>query len=253
MLLRNLALLLLLFSCHQQILADVLKPPEEFKSVYALSRGILEFGTTTRSLKQNSDNTYTFQSKTKAVAALSWVLNGHVEETSTWTYRGGQIVPLKYKFDKVGGKKRNELLTFDWDKNIVTNSMGPKPWRIPVDPGTMDKHLYQLVIIELLKKGKTTFNFQVADRGKIKPFDFKVVSNETVETPLGTFDAVKIKRIGDKRKTIFWCVKELDYFAVKITQIEKDGERYIAVLENFNGATNAKQLQALSGKNTPGK
>ena len=39
---------------------------------------------------------------------------------------------------------------------------------------------------------------------------------------------------------------------MKITQIEKDGEKYDAVLKNYNGATSATELQTLldPGKRT---
>lgn len=240
---------LLLFIGLGSALAEPPALTREFSSTYSLSRGFLVFGKTTRTMKRNADNSYTFESTTTAVDALDWILKGHVIETSTWKYQDGTAIPMRYQYDKTGGKKnRNVILTFNWEKNIVTNDINSDPWRMSIEPGTLDKHLYQLLIMEDLRRGKTDISYQIADGGKLKDYTFKVIGREMIDTPLGQFNAIKVKRVGDKRKTIFWCAEELDYFAVQITQIEKDGEKYVAILENYNGATSAEELQQLSAQ-----
>ena len=77
----------------------------------------------------------------------------------------------------------------------------------------MDKLLYQLAIMHDLQNGRTPASYRIADGGGIKTYSFEKLGEEVVETPLGSFDTIKILRHkpGSSRKYVFWCAPDLEY------------------------------------------
>ena len=71
---------------------------------------------------------------------------------------------------------------------------------------------------------------------------------ESVETMVGTVDAIKVERVRDptqsKRITILWFAKDWDYLLVRLQQVEKDGKEYQIILEN--GSVNNKTVKGRS-------
>jgi hypothetical protein len=66
--------------------------------------------------------------------------------------------------------------------------------------------------------------YAIADGGSLKTYRFMVVGEETVETPAGTFDTLKLERLREDntRYTALWCAPELNYLPVKLMQRESD-------------------------------
>ena len=61
------------------------------------------------------------------------------------------------------------------------------------------------------------------ERGELKKYVFSRQGQEKLTTPAGDFTTVKVKvvRAGNKRSTMFWLAKELDYMPAKIVHREK--------------------------------
>jgi hypothetical protein len=89
-----------------------------------------------------------------------------------------------------------------------------------------------------LQQDKKDVTFNVADGGKLKEYRFKVVGQETLEVPAGTFATVKVTKLRNnkKRQTYVWCAPELNYLPVRIWQRETDDSVYTSDLESFSGA-----------------
>jgi hypothetical protein len=158
-----------------------------------------------------------------------------LNESSTFYVEDHQIIPTKYEYKSSAlGKKRSATLTFDWDKNLVRNDVKDKPWNLAINPKTLDKLSIQLQIRQDLKQGKNEFDYQIADGGYIKNWQFKREKMETIETNLGRVSAIKIIRTDNLekgKKTSFWFVPKYDYLLVKLEHRE-DGESYHLDIES---------------------
>ena len=209
--------------------------PEHFTAHYTLSKGIINFGETTRSLKKETNGEYVFESYTVATGMFAWLLKGHIRERSYWRYKDGNIEPVKYIYERKGKKKRHVELTFDWDKLAVLNKINSDPWQMDIKPGTLDKLVYQLSLMLDLKQGKREFFYNIADGGKLKTYHIVSLGEEDVETPIGTFKTIKITRDDDKHTTILWCAEKLSYLPVKIEYSEDDDGPYTALIESLEG------------------
>jgi len=201
---------------------------QPYQARYSLdwASGVSFSGDAVRSLRREGDNWLLETNASAMFASLA--------ESSRFSL-SPHIQPQQYNFKrKVLGKKRKAQLDFDWQQQQVTNNVNNEPWTMAIAPGVLDKLSVQLQLRLDLKSGKTRFEYQVADGGKLKAYRFKVDGNESITTPAGTFDAVKVSRdrgSDSKRKTWIWFAPALDYMIVKIHQIEKSNKEYKLVLK----------------------
>lgn len=176
-----------------------------------------------------------------SVKASTWLARS--SESSRFQLHQGQIRPLHYHYErKVLGKKREATLSFNWDDLRVLNDVKPPPWSMAIPAHAHDRLSYQLQLRQDLAAGATELSYAVADGGRLKTYRFEVLGEETVQSPAGTFTALKVQRVRDPdndRETLIWFAPERDYAIVKLLQVEPDGKRYELLLKSIE--TNASQ------------
>lgn len=236
-------------SMSQSLFASPL--PEDFSVVYIFSRNGMNMGIVKRSLHAASDNKYVFESVSEATGFISLFVRDTITERSVWTYINGKPRPMQYVYSRDGGRKeRHVKLNFDWDKGIVTNSINNDPWQMHVPPTTQDKLLYQLTLMIDLKTGRGKPQYAIADGGTLKDYEFSILGEEKIDTPVGKLDTIKLKRIDDKRHTVIWCAKSLDYLPVRIEQVEKDDAKLAMMIREVTGLPDTKKAVAPSASDS---
>ena len=180
-------------------------------------------GQATRQLEISNDQQTTFRFEAKTIAAK-------VSENSNFNWQGCIPHPHTYSYERKGLAKRKKHLnqSFDWDKQKVISRFKKDQVEIPLQDGVMDKLSYQLAIRCDLLKGQQTLNYKVMDRSRIKHYQFKVVGEEALDSPIGPLETVKVERIRDneRRQTFLWFAKNLDYLLVKLEQKDTGGNHY---------------------------
>ena len=136
------------------------------------------------------------------------------------------------------GKNRKDRLIFDWQSN--TASFAETDYTVA--PGTLDKLLYQVQMRQdLMAAGKGTWpkmHYQIADRNRLREYEFQITGEEIIETPIGKFNTVKATRIrrDSDRITTFWMAPEYDFLLIRLKQIEDKGGFELLLKEaEFNG------------------
>lgn len=196
-----------------------------YKADYHYNAGMLLSANMVRRLSRNADGSYTFTSTMEATGLLALVLSDNIEESSTWALADGRPRPLKYQYHHTGrkqGDERHAVLDFDWKKGVVTNRINDDPWTMKVPTGAQDKLLYQYTLMRDLQAGRGLFSYDIADGGELKNFRFERVGTESIVTPLGRLETVKLQRLHGSRRDLIWCAAALDYMPVRIEQ-HKDG------------------------------
>ncbi|MDH3980303.1 MAG: DUF3108 domain-containing protein [Gammaproteobacteria bacterium] len=217
--------------------ASAALPLPDFKASYELTRGSLKIGNSTIELSNGSDGTYTYKSHSWPVRWVAWFLKDKLFETSRGAITDAGIRPDYYHYQRTGGTKEREAkLAFDWERMVVENNVEDSPWEMDIPAGTIDKLVSQLGMMHALANGQHDITFNIADGGKLKEYRFKVVGEETLELPAGTFETVKVTKLRDnnKRETYIWCAPTLNYLPVRIWQREKDDSKYQSDLESFS-------------------
>ena len=234
---RILALSLVLVAPSQAQPPQALTP---FSITYQVSHQGHQAGEATQTLSKEQDH-YTL----RFYSDLQLFFFKHTrEEVSQFSWHQDRIRPHQYSIKTSGiGKKRNAQLVFDWDKHEVENHVSSPIWRAPLEEDTQDRLSHQLMLKHGLQQGKTEFHFTVADGGKIKAYHYALEETETLETPLGQIDALRIKRIrnNQRRQTWLWFAPSLDYALVRIRQTKDGQEQADSIISQLNPAVEPAQ------------
>jgi len=195
-----------------------------FTAVYKVSRNNSDIGVRTHALSLK-DNQYIYHASMHATGFASIIKPGEVSETSQWRLSNDRVVPLLYEYRDSNNDSRHAQLKFNWQKNSVTNKVGNKPWEMAIPNGTQDKFSYMLALMQDLQHGRKNTEYKIADGGRLKTYRFTTLKNETITTPLGKFNTVKLQRtrVGKKnRVTYIWLLPEKHYLPVKIERHKGD-------------------------------
>lgn len=173
---------------------------------------------------------------------------GSVNEQSTFQLTADhQLLPTKYSYTRsVFGRDRSEVQDFDWQTSKVQYQKGGNAkTELNIEPGVLDMITHRLQLRRDLIAGKQVFSYPVISRGKLKQYDYKVVSEQILQTAIGPLNTVKVDRvIDDIEKTVsVWLATDWDYLIVKLQQSKgKDGHH----LELKGAVINNKTITPLA-------
>ncbi len=196
--------------------------PKAFQANYSVAKGGMKLGNLNASLKY-SGNRYQYLKSTKATGIAALLTGIKVTEQTDGQFSGQNIVPQNYFFNQSRrSKSRIDKIHFN-GKNAI-GSYKNERYNLPVHAGIQDRASLELVLARDIQLNKPRLNYSVVERGKIKQYNFQKLGNEQIKTSAGTFNTLKVKviRTGNKRETVFWMAKEIDYLPVKIRHREKD-------------------------------
>lgn len=223
------ALLLCCTSLTAQATPVTLEP---YTAVYTnrVDAAISFSGEAVRTLQQLDDDTWELSVQASAMMA-------NIRETTRLKLQKGQLLPLHYDYHRrILTRTRKAQLSFDWATGYVTTDIDDKPWRMAIEPGVHDKLSYQLQMPADIAAGLDRLEYTVADGGHMQVYRFKVTGEDEVETPAGTFRAIRVERDRGEdsdRETLIWFAPELDYLVVRLEQVEPNGNRYALLLKRL--------------------
>ena len=215
-----------------------------YEATYKGKYGSLKV-TMVRSLYKTEGNQYQLNSTAKAFA-------GNIVETSTFevttTTTSNTLTPLRYDYKrKIFGVKKEESLTFDWEKTIGHYQKGKKERRErPIVAGSLDPTLYQLQMQRDITQNPEakSLSYTFARRSQTKTYQFERQAKEEVRVDGKTYKTLVFARTDDKDKeTRFWVVPALDYAIARIRHSE-DGDSYEVQLISYNSSPSFREFLA---------
>lgn len=225
----------LLFSVSTALSAQEIP---DFSANYLVKLNGIQAGELKRSLETQESGQRRFYSVSQAKGVFSFFKPDVIEETSLWQLHKGKVRPQSYAYQRSGGKKEKTLeMDFDWQQNVVSIDDRKHPWQLELEPGTLDKLVYQISLMQDLDRGIQTIDYRIADGGKLKTYHIEVLGEETITTPMGQIDTIKLTRQREKpsdRETTLWCAPALNYLPVKLEHTE-DNTNFTAVLRRLKG------------------
>lgn len=208
-----------------QAFAGVFSP---YQAVYEVNRGKVMLGDSTFTLQKADGECFHLKgvADPKGLAAL---FAGQMTEESHFCLENGKPRSQKYRVTREGGDEDdNYTLRFDWGNQLVTTNKS-EPRELPAEG--FDRTVMELALRQQLarhfKNSKTLpdkdFIFLMVEDDEIKPYRLKVVGRETVSTPAGHYDAIKVERVNSKRRQLrMWLAPDLDYLPVLVERRKKD-------------------------------
>jgi len=224
----------------------------DFSANYLVRLNGIQAGELKRSLETQESGLRRFYSVSQAKGVFSFFKPDLIEETSIWQPLKGKVKPQSYLYQRSGGKKDKTLtMEFDWQKNLVSIDDRKHPWQLDLEPGTLDKLVYQISLMQDLNSGLESIDYRIADGGKLKTYHIEVLGKETITTPMGYIETIKLTRHREKpndRETTLWCAPALNYLPVKLEHLEDDTS-FTAVIRRLKGIDNDDAFTPLQSAN----
>lgn len=155
-----------------------------------------------------------------------------VTETSHFYWIDSGAVPVSYRFEQSGLRRRQENIRFDWDKQRASVIRDDRETDTAIYPGLLDNLSFTAQMSSQLNANAdllnidTTLEYQILDGTEPETQVYRVVARETVTTLAGALDTVLIERVrepGSDRSTRIWLAVEHEFVLAKLEQIE-DGD-----------------------------
>lgn len=201
-------------------------PPQGFRVVFELESRGTTVAETRWSLEPSGGGNFVYESETNTTGIAALFRKARIVERSELRYHEDRPQPLAYSYVRTGHKDRTVAVRFDWEKGIAHNTLRGQTWSMPVPDGTLDKLAYVLALMHDLHAGSLNNAYTVADGGKIKTYQIDYLGEERLETPVGTFDTLKLRRTrsgNTERETIIWSAPVLGFLPVRLEHRESDG------------------------------
>lgn len=196
-----------------------------FKAVYAIKLHGLDAGTVTRTLVIDKNWYYHFTAITQSqIPALQ--ISIFESSQGQWTPEGPQ--PRKYiYYYQIFTKKKNITTALDWQKHTaqttkITNEY-TRNYNVTFPDNVQDKLSYQLMLRLNLKYQTGHFSYPIVNKDVIDTYDFKIIDHETLGTPMGKIQTIKMQCTDAKQQEnsiTFWIAPKYHYALVKIVAIE---------------------------------
>ena len=196
-----------------------------FTATYDVTKAGIALGEMKSVYRIGIDNNYSYSSITKPTGIASWFSSETITEISEGKINNNQHIPETYTYERKGGDKQQSTnITFDYSNKTAKDISNNKTINLQIDSSITDRQIVQVLLMDDMLSGKTELIYQVINKQKIKPYSFKILPEETIETTLGTFKTTPVvrKREGSSRETTLWLAHDLFYLPVKIKQT-KDG------------------------------
>ncbi|MFK7995752.1 MAG: DUF3108 domain-containing protein [Granulosicoccus sp.] len=200
-----------------------------FEVVYQVGNHLINAGTAQLSLT-NDGELWTYSLKTTPRGLIKLAGKGKINESSTFQLaeQDGELLiqTQAYTFRQDDERRRAVDATFDWENNKITHLYRGEEKVENFDTPIIDRLSATLLIMNALRRDFQSAELQVFDTGRVKAVAFNNAGTETLETPLGQIETIRVTNqnaTGGSRQTTTWFAPSLDYMPVKIEH-RKRGE-----------------------------
>ena len=201
----------------------------DFEMRYGLFRGDLRLN-----LKRDEGtNLYSYEVVTRARGMARMVRPDAATESSRFALTATGLQPLQYRLDS--GDDDNEDndsdVRFDWEAGIAHSVYEGTAKELPVEPGVLDRVTADIATIVALRAGREPGGYDMVHRNDIKRYEYRLLGEEQIEVPAGTFDTLKYmrQRPGSSRSILVWYAVDENFLPVRIDQ-QKNGKTSISTV-----------------------
>ena len=177
-------------------------------------------------LEQRDGGYYQYRSWAEPRGLLGFIRR-ELTETSLLHVQDGRVVPVSYrKRDEFGD--RHSAMRFDPQAGEVHIEYRGKEQTVAWEPGIYDLLSLRLALAHDLARGQLGQVYRVIDdRGRVEEVEVELGARETLDTPLGELETVRLEYRNQRRDRLFrlWIAPDMDAALVALEQYEGDSLR----------------------------
>ena len=209
-----------------------------FNARYDLKKGPLVLGVARVEYRRLPDDSYSYRMHTRGVGLARMLFEGYTEERSEGRITPEGFRPASYRYQREGGDNpRQSEARFHRDSGRVEGLKRGKPWELEAPPGVLDRVVGPLQLMHDLAEGRDEIRYSIAERGRLRHYRLTREGAETLDTPLGRLETVKVvrRREDSGETTTLWCAPALNYLAVRVEHEDEDDGTFTLELTRVAG------------------
>jgi hypothetical protein len=174
-------------------------------------------------LEQQNGGLFLYRSWVEPRGALSFIRK-EVSETSLMLLDGeGALLPISYRRRDEFGGRHSDMLFDHANQRLNIDYRGEKN-EIDWEPGIYDVLSLRLVLARDIARGGLRERYRVVDdRGRVEEVDVEITGRETLATPLGNLETIRLEYSNSRRDRMYrlWLAPGMDAALVRLEQYEE--------------------------------
>lgn len=236
---------MLLAAVHLTVGAQTPVPvPVPYTATYEISMGGLPVGELKRTLRATSGR-FSLESVSEATGLAALFMGTRIEEVSEFTVtEGGEIAPVRYRYQTFGRKARVRETEFRADQSRVSGVRDGAAWSLQLsadDFPLYDPLAYQIEMASDVAAGERAPSYRVILKGKVLEYRFTYEGTESITIGGQPVETLKFtRRVEPPEITEIWVAPSHHYQPVRVRVTDDDNTTTVAVLKHFfTGETRA--------------
>jgi len=200
--------------------------PSQFELVYTVYRGEqgMSVGKTTHKWRV-ANNQYLLTSSTEATGLFSLFFSGRYILTSRGELSIHGLKPISFWIQRGQSGERTEFAEFDWEAKLLQYGKSDDRRNVALSEGTQDQLsvFYQLA---LTAPHSGRFKLALTTGRKFNQYDYQVIGEEMLETPLGPLKTQHVARVAQEAgsNADIWLAIDHHYLPVRFKLASQKGE-----------------------------
>lgn len=210
-------------ACLMLVCCNASAAPIRAEIAWEVSRNGSPIAEAVDSLEQDG-KTYSITSRWKGRGVLS--LAGEARRASRGTIVAGGLRPHEFE-DKRSGRDTARA-DFNWAANTLALQYKGPAQSVPIPAHPYDRLTQLYAFAFRAPAAGEPVQMNVVDGRGVSAYTFEVAGRETLKTPAGEFETVKLvkrKSAPGDRGTEIWLAPKQHYLPVRLLVVEKDGTR----------------------------
>ena len=202
--------------------SDALRP---YSASYTVSWHGMNAGTSSFTLKQESADEWSYESRNQPRGLFSLVSMASATLHSRMSVSNAGVRPLRFTATSSSGDEVRADLQFDWAANRVSGKFEGETIDMALRAGVQDDLSVQVALIHALLLEQPPAGIALFDHKGIRDYAYTRVGEETLHTPLGDVATViyRSQRAYSPRSTRFWCAPGYGFIPVRAEQ-QREGK-----------------------------
>ena len=221
----------LVLNCSVLASSMSIKP---FEATYLIQSHGFNAGKAKRILTINSSHQYQFMFKTSSHILFIHLKINEISK-GIWKSYGPQPHAYSYYYT-LFHKKHRTMTQFDWHQHIAKTIKDRHHYQTSIPQNVQDKLSYQLAMQQDLLKHKASLIYHIVGKRSIHLYQFKRIGLQTLHTPFGNIQTLKLQQITNKKKAniiTLWLAPKYQYLLVKITDVKNGRIINEAILRSY--------------------
>lgn len=209
--------------------------PQQVTAKYRVIKAGQTVGEISERFERNGQKQYRLESVTTATGIFAFFAKGAIRLQSEGSIAADGLRPEHFEHHRGADPARVIVADFDWKARRVSHKYDGKLETDTLPSGAQDR-LSQLYQFMFEPPQPPAVEFSVSTGRKLNLYRYRVVGEETLDTPAGSFQTLHLSRprTRDEDGVELWLAKSRHHVPVRIVFEDRDGGRLEQQLESLS-------------------